>query len=162
MDYDEDGVILMDNKATQADYDRADKVAEMQKKNHDFVQFTRKGMTALTKLRNGTAHALFHYLAKEMARDNSVIVSQETLAEILETSRSSITLAVRDLENLDLIQIIKVGNANVYCMNAEIVWTQERDKLHLARFKANVIVSKAEQAKMDKVKVNRMKQVSLI
>jgi len=162
MTYDSDGVILMDNKATQADYALADKIELERKKNHDFVQFTRKGMTALTKLRNGVAHALFHFLAKEMNRDNSVIVSQSTLAEILEVSRSSITLAVRDLEVLDLIQILKVGNQNIYCLNAEIVWSQERDKLHLARFKSNVIISKDEQAKMDKVKVSRMKQVSLL
>ena len=135
MSYDEDGVILMDNKATQADYERADKVAEMQKKNHDFVQFNRKGMAVLSKLRNGVAHAVFHFLAKEMDRDNTLIVSQSTLAEIMETSRSTITLALRELEQLDLIQVSKVGNQNIYCMNAAIVWTQERDKLHLARFR---------------------------
>lgn len=145
------------NVSTLADYARDDKLQEQLKKNLDFVQFTRKGMTKLSKLRNGLSHALFHYLAKEMGRDNSIIVSQQTLAEIMDTSRISINTAVKELEAHELLQICKVGNQNIYCLNADIVWTQERDKLHLARFRAAVIISEKEQ----KVRKSSMRQISL-
>lgn len=146
------------NASAQADYKREDELEEQLKKNRDFVQFTRKGMTKLAKLRNGLSHALFHYLAKEMGYDNTVIVSQQTLAAIMETSRISINTAIKDLESHDLLQICKVGNQNIYCLNAHIVWTQEKTKLHLARFRSAVIISDAEQQKVRKVS---MRQITL-
>jgi hypothetical protein len=146
------------NVSAMADYERGDQLQEQLKKNLDFVQFTRKGMAKLSKLRNGLSHALFHYLAKEMGKDNTIIVSQQTLAQIMDTSRISINTAIRELETHELLQICKVGNQNIYCLNAAIVWTQERDKLHLARFRAAVIISDTEQAKIRKT---TMKQISL-
>jgi hypothetical protein len=146
------------NVSALADYERDDKLQEQLKKNRDFVQFTRKGMTKLAKLRNGLSHALFHYLAKEMGADNTVIVSQQTLAAIMDTSRISINQAIKELESHELLQICKVGNQNIYCLNAHIVWTQERNKLHLARFRAAVIISDKEQ---EKVRKSTMKQISL-
>ena len=149
-------LIYADNKARMADYDRADRQEDELKKNHDFVQFTRKGMTKLSTIRNGLSHALFHFLAKEMGGDNSVIVSQQTLASIMDVSRVSINSAIKELESKELIQIRKTGNQNIYCLNAEIVWTRERDKLHLARFRAAVIISDKEQVKTKK---NTLKQI---
>lgn len=146
------------NVSALADYERDDRVQEQLKKNLDFVQFTRKGMAKLSKLRNGLSHALFHYLAKEMGKDNTIIVSQQTLAAIMDTSRISVNQAIKELEAHELLQICKVGNQNIYCLNAAIVWTQERDKLHLARFRAAVIISDKEQEKVRKV---TMKQISL-
>ena len=57
-------LIYADNKARMADYDRADRQEDELKKNHDFVQFTRKGMTKLSTIRNGLSHALFHLQPK--------------------------------------------------------------------------------------------------
>lgn len=151
-------LIHADNRARMADYERADALEEKLKKNHDFVQFTRKGMTKLSKLRNGLSHAIFHFLAKEMGTDNTIIISQQTLASVMDTSRISVNTAIKELETHELLQIAKVGNQNIYCLNAAIVWTQERDKLHLARFRAAVIISEKEQVKVRKTS---MKQISL-
>ena len=79
-----------------------------------------------------------------------VIVSQQTLASIMDVSRVSINSAIKELESKELIQIRKTGNQNIYCLNAEIVWTRERDKLHLARFRRAVIISDKEQVKTKK------------
>jgi len=146
------------NVSAMADYERDDELKKQLAKNRDFVQFTRKGMTKLSKLRNGLSHALFHYLAKEMGDDNAVIVSQQTLASIMDTSRISVNQAIKELESHELLKICKVGNQNIYCLNAHVVWTQEKTKLHLARFKAAVIISDKEQEKVRKV---TMKQISL-
>jgi hypothetical protein len=156
-----DKMTQLDMRARQqqiADEERRELEA---KKNHDFVQFTRKGLMKLCKLKNGVAHQIFHYLSKEMDTENKLIISQNTLAEIFDVSRMSISTAVKELVKAELIDILKVGNANIYCLNAQVVWTQERDKIHLARFNAKVIISKDEQEKFAQVRKTKLKQISL-
>ena len=149
------------NVSALADYDRADEIEEQLKKNHDFVQFTRKGLTKLSKLKSALASSVFLFLSKEMDRENKLMISQGTLAEIMEVSRQSVNTAIRELVDNQLIEVLKVGSQSVYCLNANVVWTRERDKLHLARFKANIIVSKEEQTQSAKVRKTNMKQISL-
>lgn len=149
------------NTSIMADYAREDEIEEQLKKNHDFVQFTRKGLTKLSKLKSALASSVFLFLSKEMDRENKLMISQGTLAEILEVSRQSVNTALRELVDNQLIEVVKVGSQSVYCLNANVVWTRERDKLHLARFKANIIVSKEEQTQSAKVRKTNMKQISL-
>lgn len=151
----------LNNEARQAELKAKEKAEEEAKKNHDFVQFTRKGLLKLSQIRNGVAHQIFHYLSKEMDYENKLIISQQTLAEIFEVSRMSVSTAIKELVKAQLIEILKVGNANIYCLNAQVVWTQERTKLHLAKFNATVVISKTEQEKFAQVKKTKLKQVSL-
>lgn len=152
---------ILDNKARQQQLDQEEKLEEELKKNHDFVQFTRKGLLKLSQLKSGLSHQIFHYLTKEMDRENKIIISQCTLAEIFEVTRQSISQAVKELTELELLTVLKIGNANIYCLNAAIVWSQERDKIHLAKFNAKVIISKSEQAKFNQVKANSLKQIKI-
>lgn len=152
---------ILDNKARQQQLDQEEKLDAELKKNHDFVQFTRKGLLKLSQLKSGLAHQIFHYLTKEMDRENKIIISQGTLAEIFEVTRQSISQAVKELTELGLLEILKIGNANIYCLNAAIVWSQERDKIHLAKFNAKVIISKSEQEKFNQVKANNLKQIKI-
>jgi len=149
------------NTSAMADYKRDDDLEEQLKKNHDFVQFTRKGLAKLSKLKSALASSVFLFLSKEMDRENKLMISQGTLAEIMEVSRQSVNTALRELVDNQLIEVVKVGSQSVYCLNANVVWTRERDKLHLARFKANIIVSKEEQTQSAKVRKTNMKQISL-
>jgi hypothetical protein len=149
----------LNTKARQQELADKDKAAKEAAKNHDFVQFTRKGLSKLSELRNGVAHQIFHYLSKEMDYENKLIISQNTLAEIFDVTRMSISTAIKELVAAQLITILKVGNANIYCLNAQVVWTQERTKIHLAKFNATVVISKKEQE--PKVKKTKLKQVSI-
>lgn len=146
----------LDNKANLDNYKDQDEYEKRAKKNHDFVQFTRTGMEALMSINSGLAHKIYYFLCKEMNRENAVIISQGTLSEIFEASRVSINTAIKQLVAAKVLQTIKTGNSVVYCMNAAVVWTQERDKLHLARFNARVIVSKDEQQKLFKDKAPKI------
>lgn len=156
-----DKTALLDNKARQQQIEQEEKLDAELKKNHDFVQFTRKGLLKLSQLKSGLAHQIFHYLTKEMDRENKIIISQGTLAEIFEVTRQSISQAVKELIELELLTILKIGNANIYCLNAAIVWSQERDKIHLAKFNAKVIISKSEQEKFNQAKANSLKQIKI-
>jgi hypothetical protein len=156
-----DTINRLDNKAQIQGYAEQDQQQEAAKKNHDFVQFTRKGLVKLSSLRNGIALQLFLFLTKEMNGENCVLVSQQTLANYLDVSRVTILKAVGDLVDAQLIDIMKIGNQNIYCLNAHVVWTRERDKLNLARFKANIVISQEEQAKIKATRKNSIKQISL-
>jgi DNA-binding transcriptional regulator YhcF (GntR family) len=151
----------LDIKSRQQQLDDEQKALENAKKNHDFVQFTRKGLLKLSRINNLLSHQIFLFISKEMDRENKVILSQQTLAEIFDVSRQSINTAIKELEKNEMLSIYKVGSTNVYCLNANIVWTTYRDKIELAKFKANVIISKSEQEKIKKIKSQNLKQVTL-
>lgn len=149
----------LDKKSRQQQLEDEEKEIENAKKNHDFVQFSRKGLLKLSKLKNGIAQSIFLYLAKEMDLEAKIIISQQTLAEIFEVQRSTINLAIKELVDNQLIQILKIGNANIYCLNAYVVWNQYRNNLELAKFKAVVIANKKEQQNIIKTKANKLKQI---
>jgi hypothetical protein len=155
-----DKMAQLDMRARQQQIADEEKRELEAKKNHDFVQFTRKGLLKLCALKNGVAHQIFHYLSKEMDTENKLIVSQNTLAQIFDVSRMSISTAVKELVKAELIDILKVGNANIYCLNAQVVWAQERDRIHLARFNVKVIISKEEQEKFATVRKTKLKHLT--
>lgn len=151
-------LLALDNEARMRDYATDDLLQEQAKKNHDFVQYTRTGLTAIEKIDNVYAYKIFTFFSREMDRDNKLLISQQTLAEYFQVSRVTISNAIKELEDKNLIAIYKLGKQNIYCLNANAVWTRERDKLHLARFKASIIISKEEQTA---IKKTQMRQISL-
>jgi hypothetical protein len=155
----DDEIVRLNQKSRKQQIAEQEKAEEDAKKNHDFVQFTRNGLLKLSRLKNGLAVNIFLYLAKEMDFEAKIIISQETMAEIFEVSRMSISTAIKELVKNELVQIIKTGNASIYCLNAYVVWNTYKTNLELAKFKAVVVVSKKEQAK---IKTTRMKQLSLL
>lgn len=153
-------ITRLDQKARQQELAEQDRLEELRKKNHDFVQYSRKGLEALSLLNNLLSHKIFLYLSKEMNGENVIAISQTTLAKLFDVSRMTINTAVKELESKKLLEIYKLGSTNVYCLNAHIVWSQARDKLETAKFKAQIIISKDEQIK--KVKRQKVKQLSLL
>lgn len=153
-------MVRLNQKARQQELAEQDRLEEIRRKNHDFVQYSRKGLEALSLLNNLLAHKIFLYLSKEMDLENAIVISQQTLAQIFDVSRSTVNIAVKELEDKKLLEIYKIGNTNVYCLNANIVWTTSRDKIETAKFKAQVVISKEEQIR--KVKKDKLKQLSLL
>ena len=62
-----------------------------------------------------------------MDKENKLIVSQQTLAEYFAVSRSTVAVAIKELFDSELIYLLKIGKQNIYCLNANVVWTRERD-----------------------------------
>jgi DNA-binding XRE family transcriptional regulator len=153
-------MVRLNQKARQQELAEQDRLEELRRKNHDFVQYSRKGLEALSLLNNLLAHKIFLYLSKEMDLENAIVISQQTLAQIFDVSRSTVNIAVKELEDKKLLEIYKIGNTNVYCLNANIVWSTSRDKIETAKFKAQVVISKNEQIR--KVKKDKLKQLSLL
>jgi hypothetical protein len=88
-----------------------------------------------------------------LERTNSLIVSQDALCEVLGCSRMTLHRATKHLSDGKYIQILKSGVNNVYCINADIVWSKRHDNLYHARFNASVYLTSNEQDQEEKIKI---------
>lgn len=132
------------------------------KGNGNFVQFYRNEMSSLQKLikEDPKAAAVFMFITEHMGQDNALIVSKECLAEQLDCSVRTVTRHIAVLKEKNFIDIAKSGTSNVYMVNANIAWTTNGTKRDYAKFRAQVLISKAEQEY--KIKTSRTKQLTLL
>lgn len=133
------------------------------KGNIDFVMLFRTSMPATRDLaiKEPKAFALLWFLIEQMDRENALIISKEALAELLNCSVRTITRQLSVLKDSNFITVVKSGVSNVYLVNASVAWTADGNKKQYAKFKAQVVVSKSEQAEL-KTKMNRTKQLTLL
>lgn len=119
---------------------------EIQKKNDNFVQLYRDYMVEIRWLikNNPTASQLFLFLAEHMGADNSVICSYDILMEMLDVSKPTVSRAIKFLKDNGFIDVLKIGKANVYVLNHEVVWTTTADKKQYAKMNSAVLVSHSE------------------
>jgi len=119
----------------------------LKKNTSDFVQITRAYLADIGKLarRSPIACDLLHFLTQRMTRQNAIVVSQSTLAEVLNCSKASITTAVTLLRNENWVQVVKIGQSNGYLVNSRVAWRSHQDKRY-GYFGADVIVSETEQS----------------
>lgn len=132
------------------------------KPNSNFVQFYRNEMHGIRDLIKAEpkAASLFMFLAEKMDQENALIVSKETLAEVMQVSVRTVTRQIAVLKEKGFIQILKSGVTNIYLINANIAWTTDGDRKAFAKFRANVFVSKSEQEY--NVRAKKYKQLDLI
>lgn len=120
----------------------------------DWVQ-TEKGMHlewAELMTANAAAAKLLHILTALIDKQNSVVVSRETLADMANCSVATVKRSVKTLKELLWIQVVQIGGqggTNAYVLNTRVAWTDKREKLDLAIFTANVISSRKENPDAD-------------
>jgi hypothetical protein len=86
---------------------------------------------------------------------NSLVVSQDALCEVLEVSRMTLHRAIKLLVDEKYVQVLKSGVNNVYCVNADIVWTKRADQIYHARFNSSVYLTSTEQDEAERVKIKK-------
>lgn len=152
----------LDQKARQQQLAALQQQEEQARKNPDFVQYSRKSMQDLSflQLKSGLAGAIFTYISMKMGYDNKLLISQETLAEIFDVNRVSVSKAIKLLIDSKFLTVLKSGNSNIYCLNANVVWTTDNNMREFAEFRTAVVISKKEQ-QPKKTQVKRIKQVVL-
>jgi hypothetical protein len=131
-----------------------EKTGEARLKKPRFLAFTKSNFPAITKLSrdNPMASSVYLFFIENMDNSNALIASYESMQEHFGKSRKTIYNAIKFLKKNNYLSIIKSGNMNVYCINAQIVWSQSQEKIQYAKFNATVYVSKKEQAKYDLTK----------
>lgn len=134
---------------------------EPELKNHDFVMLYRKEKTAMLDLgkKDPSASVLLNFLLLNMDTDNCLIVSGETIAEYLDWSLRTVRSKIKVLYDMNLIDILKSGNTNIYCVNASIAWSTYANKRQYAKFQARVMISKSEQELNRRIRNSRTKRI---
>jgi DNA-binding transcriptional MocR family regulator len=101
---------------------------------------------------NPKAGALLHLLAARVGQDNAVAASHATLASMMGCSTSTVKRALDALKAGNWLEVRQLGSTssvNAYVMNDRVVWHGARDGLRYSTFRANVLVSEAEQPDRD-------------
>lgn len=125
---------------------KKDVIKPVRKDINDFVQVTRGYINDLSELssRSPSAFRLFAFLIERMTRQNAIVISQGTLAEILGYDKSTISRAVKLLKTENWVQVVKIGTSYGYLVNNRVVWRTHNEKRY-GHFGADVIVSETEQ-----------------
>lgn len=99
-------------------------------------------------MRSPLAARLMHLLVARIGDHNAVVVSQRTLADLLQCSergvRDAVALLRRDLW-LEVRQVGNRGTVNAYVINDRVAWTDARQNLRLSLFSAAVIIDARDQ-----------------
>ena len=89
-----------------------------------------------------------------------MIVSIETISELLEWSRPTVCRKIKFLKEKNFITTARTGNSSIYFVNANIAWSTYGNKKEYAKFKASVLISKSEQEY--RIKSTKFKQIDLL
>jgi DNA-binding transcriptional MocR family regulator len=132
------------------------KTGELYEGNPHFFQFREHNFKMIRNLntKSPIAANMFFFLIENMdKKTNALIVSQEALCEVLNCSRMTVHNAIKLLTAEKYVQVLKSGVNNVYCINADIVWTKRANEIYHARFNASIYLSSSEQDEEQKIKI---------
>lgn len=128
-----------------------------------WVQTERKAHEAWANLltRKPRAGILLHLLVAHMGHQNAVVISQKTLAKLMNVTDRTVRTAVSDLVAERWIQVLKLngpGSVSAYVVNDRVAWGQPRGELVLSVFSAAVVADKDDQdpATMDSTDLRRV------
>ena len=148
-------------KQLEEDKKREEEQLKRDKKSpfKSFVQMNKKTYALEDRLmqKNPLAYRIWRFLANNMDGYNAVIVSQETLTELFEVSRTTIWRAIKILEDDNYIRTYKSGTSNVYALNDDMVWNSWGTNKKYSKFSANVIISESEQTEEIKKELKDLK-----
>lgn len=123
---------------------------EKVKKNLNFVQLYKQHLMDLRRLTNRDSNALSILLimVEKMNKQNALVISQKNLEKITGKSRTTVHRAIKVLREENFIEVIKIGTANAYVVNANVFWQDDHSKKSkFAIFDATVVASLDEQDK---------------
>lgn len=97
---------------------------------------------------NPAAMKVWHELVQLMDNQGAVMVSQQSLADFFNVTKRTISNWIGWLEKVEMIHIFKIGTANVYAINSDVISDQLiTHKQEFALFSARVVAEKKEQTK---------------
>lgn len=105
-----------------------EKAAELANKNKDFVQFMREAMDRFISLisQSPTAAQALIFMARTMSRQNAMSASMDVLCEACGAGRSSMSRAVKILEQEGWLKVDRTGSKNTYYLNSRAFWATGR------------------------------------
>lgn len=120
----------------------------MQYQENRFTQILDNALEMIGDLisESPTAVKILIFMIKNMRKkDNAIAVSQAILSDRLNCSRSSVSVSIKKLAEKNWIEIVKVGNMNVYVVNERVAWCNHNRSRSTALFSATIYADKSEQ-----------------
>jgi hypothetical protein len=114
--------------------------------NAGFIQVSKVYIDEMNDLAQhaASAHRVLWTLIKEMNKQNAVMISQDSLCKLTKLSSATVKRAVALLREQQWLEVLKMGTANIYRVNSNVVW-QDRADGRWASFNAHVILNFDEQ-----------------
>lgn len=146
------------NLKSQETEDRAQE--EIDKKNHNFVQFKRPAMKYFRNLikESPLSAQIFSFLTEYMDFRNAVVCSSKVLEEYFEVSRTSVYRALKFLEQKHFLIIGKSGSTNVFTINPEIVWSSYANNKRYCEFQGTIFMTETENRDLE-IKARKFKEI---
>ncbi len=122
---------------------------EERRKNRDFIQVYKSQIKYLRKLtsKDPAATEIFLFLMEHMNKSNAVVCSYKVFEEALGLSKSTVYRAVKTLKETNHVEIHKVGSANIYHLNSNLVWSSWATGKKYAEAKGKILFAESEQDK---------------
>ncbi len=124
--------------------------------NGNWVQTEREAHEAWARLisKSPKAAQLMHILTARIGEHNAVVISQPTLAKLMNCHLNTVAKSAKLLASENWIEIRRIGGSgttNAYVVNDRVAWTGKRDGIRYSLFSANVIVSEEEQPDREEI-----------
>lgn len=126
---------------------------ELEEKNPPFVQLTKGvGLVTIARLteKSPTALGVLMFFFENMDNYNTIMVSQQVIAETIGKSRQTVSLAIKTLEEENVVGIGKVGQSNVYLVNPQLAWQNGYKKRKTMNLKGNILLGQSENEELFK------------
>lgn len=114
--------------------------------NSNFVQIYRDHFSEVRWLmdKNVLACKIFLFILEHMDKKNALACSSAILEDYFGKSRSTISRAIKVLKENGFVDVLKMGNCNVYIVNQEIAWTDKGKLKQYCKFEGNMLISRKE------------------
>ena len=121
-----------------------------------WVQTERQAHELFARLitKSPKAAALMHMLVARVGSHNAVVISQPTLAKLLNCHINTVAKSIKLLTEQNWIEVRRIGGSgttNAYIINDRVAWSGKREGIRYSLFSANVIVSSDEQPDRDQL-----------
>lgn len=129
--------------------------------NQDFVMLYRHYVQQIADLgmKNSTALKVLLFLIRNMDGTNAIGVTQSLIAEMTGLARQTVSKAIKYLDENGWLQIYKLGKANVYVVNPDVVWTSYADQKQYCKFTGTLMLSSVDNWEIQQQNTSRVKQL---
>lgn len=111
----------------------------------DFAKVHMRGLDTIDAIsENRPATRVYVFLIKYCERSNSLVCSQDTMADMIGLSKRTISRGVDYLLKKKRIAVAKVGTANCYILDVREISKVATEHEHAVAIAANVLLSKRE------------------
>lgn len=111
-------------------------------------------------LKNPSALRVLLFLITNMDGTNAIGVTQELIAEMTHLAKRTITKAIAYLQENGWLEVFKLGRANVYVINPNVVWTSYADQKQYCKFQGTFMLSGEDNWELSKNKTSHVKQLN--